>query len=268
MYVALKHGPIKPNNSRACGKTGPIYPIIMKIRITILLLLITYYGHAQTLFVGYGTATLLTNQSERLVNSKDNFSLSSMQYIIGFEYKHKRLSFLGSLSAFDASTLMRINKYHREGFAGIHVRRTDIGVGYRLLKPTKKLFLKPFVMIGIQETRYFGDLWGEQVRINGPDYFINKIPTSEGYNISQVVPSAGVRFGVKIKKRVQVGLCFQGVYGFRTFQRINFYYTYKGDPNTPRRAVFESRGTGLFSSLFLGVDLWKEGYDFKKFFSQ
>ncbi len=239
----------------------------MKTIITILLSFIVFTSQSQTIYVGYGTATLLTNQSVRLLNAKNDFSLSDMQRVIGFEYRHKQMCYLFSLSAFNAGTTMRLSSIHKNGFAGSHVRRVDIGVGYNLFKPHKKLFIKPFVMLGLQTSRRFGDIASGYLKVMGPDYFeINA--TSEGIDMKQLVPSLGVRMGVKIKKQIQVGLCFQGVYGFKTFQRIFFDYTYKDDPFTERRAVFDTRGTGLYSSLFIGIDLWKEGYDFKKFFSQ
>lgn len=109
---------------------------------------------------------------------------------------------------------------------------------------------------GLQFAKYEADIWGEQVHIYGPDYYQTAYPTSQGRSNFQVVPGLGLRMGIKFLRRMEFGVCIQGVYGYKKFQELTFKYTYRDELNE-RTAIFESNGTGLYSSLFLGVNLKK-----------
>jgi len=233
-----------------------IYSIKIKFYVLFLLIIVLPCASSAQMqvFGGWGTATGYTQQSQKMIYSKNDLSLSSMQNYFGLEYQKKRMSFIGAFSFFKGTTMMRISRDHRDGYNGADVTRFDLGCTYNILKMHKKIFIKPFVMLGVQYSKETAVLWGEAVRIFGPDYYQAEIPYSEGYDTTQIVPSLGVRTGVKLYKRLSIGLNIQGVYAFKTYQKIFFNYTYKNDP-TVRTAVFDSRGTGLFSTLFLSFDV-------------
>jgi hypothetical protein len=211
------------------------------------------YGQVK-MYGGWGTATGYTQQSLKMIHSKNDLSLSGMQSHFGLEFQKKRMSFLGSFSFYPGTTIMRISDIHREGYTGANITRFDLGCAYNILSNQKKIFIKPFLMIGLQNSKKTADLFRQAVRIFGPDYYQTRLPDSEGNNITQIVPSLGVRMGIKISKRVDIGLNIQGVYAFKTYQKIIFYYTYRND-STERRAVFDSRGSGVFSSIFLSFNI-------------
>jgi len=231
------------------------YSIIIKFYLIVIVLTNTMISYGQVkIYGGWGTATGYTQQSRKMIYSKNDLSLSGMQSHFGLEYQKNRLSYLGSISFYPGTTTMRLSNIYGSGYTGADITRFDLGCAYNVLKKHKKIYIKPFVMIGIQHSKKTFDLWREQVRIYGPDYYQTSLPDSEGYDITQIVPSLGVRAGIKISKRLDVGLNIQGVYAFKTYQKIIFYYTYKDDP-TERTAVFDSRGTGIFSSVFLSFDI-------------
>lgn len=225
--------------------------------LVFLMLCTTINNYAQVkLYGAWGTATTLSQQSQKMIYSKNDLSLAGMQSTIGLEYQKKRISFITSLSFFPGATAMRLSDTHMIGYIGADITRFDLGCSYNILKSHKKIFLKPFAMIGIQHAKKTADLWREQVRIYGPDYYQTSLPDSEGYDTTQIVPSLGIRTGVKLTKMIDIGLNIQGVYASKTYQKIIFYYTYRNDP-TERTAVFDSKGTGIFSSIFLSIDLSK-----------
>ncbi len=238
---------------------------IKVIYVTLFLITIKTNCISQVKFnIGWGSVTAYTQQSVKLINGKNDLSFSGPQWVFGIEYQRKRISFFGSYSQYDGATTMRISRISKIGFMGSALRRYDIGINYNLLKPHKRFFVKPILAIGLQKSQYRSDLWGEQLNINGPEYYQNKPATSEHSEFTQLVPSLGIQGGIKIAKRIEVGLRMQAVYGFRTYQKITLHYTYKDDPLTDRVAIFDSRGTGIFSSLYLAINLSKLGEDITK----
>lgn len=231
---------------------------IMKqfISIVIIISITTTCSVSQTIFVGWGPVHSHTKQTEKLVNGKDAFFYSYNQKILGFEYLCKNFSSIVSFSKYKVVTDMRVADRYYVGYYGTDVTRLDIGLSYNLIKPHKFFFVKPFFAAGLQFARHRADIWGEQIHIYGPNYFQTEYPTSRGRNNFQIVPGLGVKAGVKFLKRMEFGVCIQGVYGYKQFQELSFKYTYKNEL-TERTAKFQSNGTGLYSSFFLGVSLKK-----------
>lgn len=228
-------------------------------RIAVGLLFVSFTASksvAQSVFIGWGPVHSHTKQTQRLVNSKDAWSYVYTQIPIGVEVPLKRFSGLLSLTSFNVLTDMRVGYRYYSGYAGTRITRVDLGVSYNLIKPNKLLFIKPFFAAGLQFAKYEADIWGEQVHIYGPDYFQTEYPTSQGRSNFQVVPGLGVRMGIKFLKRMEFGVCIQGVYGYKRFQELTFKYNYR-DELTERTAKFESNGTGLYSNFFLGINLKK-----------
>jgi hypothetical protein len=83
-----------------------------------------------------------------------------------------------------------------------------------------------------------------------PDYFQLAPIVAEAYNTAQVVPIVGFKTGVVIRRRIEVGLNVQGVYGFKSCQDMLFDYSYK--VKAQETAVFESKGTGVFAAFSIG----------------
>lgn len=228
-----------------------------KYFLVFLILCTTVNNYAQLKMYGaWGTATTYSQQSQKMINSKNDFSLAGMQSTIGLEYQKKRISFIGALSFFPGTTMIRFSDTAMYGYTGAKVTRFDLGFTYNILKPYKKIVIKPFVMLGLQYAKKTAILWEGYMSVYGDDYYQTISPYSEGYDMTQIVPSLGIRSGVKLSKMFEIGLNIQGVYASKTYQKIIFYYTYRSDP-TERRAVFDSKGTGIFSSIYLSLDLSK-----------
>lgn len=226
------------------------------ILVILLKICVANICNAQTIFAGWGPIHAHTRQTEKLVNSRDAFFYDYTQQPIGFEYRYKAFSGMFSISKFSVSTLMRIRSTHYDGYAGSKITRYDLALSYNLLYKSKRFFIKPMIGAGLQVARHYYDIWGELVNIHGPDYFQTQYPTSEGWDNTQIVPLIGARLGVKFLRRMEFGLNMQGVFGFKSFEKLTLVYTYRNDP-TIRTAKFESNGTGLYSCLFLGVNLKK-----------
>jgi len=240
----------------------------IKIKFHILFLILQsalMSTYAQTkVYGGLGTATVYTQQSQKMIASKNDLSLAGMQWHIGIEHQKKRSSFMGSFSFYSGLTMIRVSDTYREGFYGSTITRFDLGYTYNILKINRKIFIKPFVMLGIQQSKKTNDFLGYRTEIlRGSNYFQIATPSLEVFKTTQIIPSLGVRAGIKISKKVAIGLNIQGVYAFKTYQKIIFEYTYKDDP-TPRKAVFDSKGTGLFSSIFVSFDIPKKNQKKKK----
>jgi hypothetical protein len=227
----------------------------------ILLLLVFFYKNStsQIIFFGYGTSTLLTQQTKKLLNSKNDFSYSNPQYLIGFKQKIQKINNINILFQYvnyKASTVMTYtNEKYKEGFGftGAKVKRFEIGITY--YKFLKKIILEPSFLIGIQHSVKKSSLWGGQLELHGPTYFQINPPTSIGINTTQLVPSIGLNFGTLIKNKIGISIMFQGVYGFIGYQKIYFNYRHIDSYNVERQAVYETKGTGLFSSLQIGYKL-------------
>jgi len=226
-----------------------------KINLSLIFcyLLIGKISFSQTLFIGWGPVREYTSQQNRMINSKDYFFSSHTQKLLGFEYPKEKWSLLLSIATYDFSTMMRLSDSWFQGFDA-KITRGDIGLTYNLLKTKNRLFIKPFVVLGLQYTKKQGGYWGEPSPVMGPDYFETEAPISVGRNNFQLVPSLGLRVGVKFLKRLEFGASVQGVYGTKAFNRLYFRYYYKDDPGTNRIAIFEGKGTGIVTGLFLGVN--------------
>lgn len=100
-----------------------------------------------------------------------------------------------------------------------------------------------------------GDEFYDVDQPNGPDYIQTDPVITETFNTTQIVPSFGFKTGFVFWNRLDLGLDFRWVFGFKSFQDMYFEYSYKGVPQ--ETAIFEATGTGLFTALSLG-------YRFKK----
>ena len=69
-------------------------------------------------------------------------------------------------------------------------------------------------------------------------------------NVTQIVPILGIKTGFTVFQNLEIFLSINCLYGFKSFQKMFFKYTYKGVPQ--ETAVFEGRGAGIFTSFGVG----------------
>jgi hypothetical protein len=185
-------------------------------------------------------------------------------YVFSYEHfiKNKKYSIISSYTKFNGCTLIYFEKdgwIGRDGTAisgygfcgGVKIHRFDIGITYNLFKQHKKFFLKPCAFLGIQKSITTGvTFWRDGEPVNGPNYFELEPMNAESRNTTQLVPSIGFRTGFVFWKRLEIGLGFQAVHAFKTYQVQTLNYQYKGVVQPT--AIYKATGTGLFVSLGIG----------------
>ena len=80
--------------------------------------------------------------------------------------------------------------------------------------------------------------------------------TAESYNNFQILPILGFSTGFVLWKKLDINFNLQGAIGFKAFQKMFFKYTYRG--TLQETAVFEGRGTGIYTSFGVGYRFFKE----------
>jgi hypothetical protein len=74
--------------------------------------------------------------------------------------------------------------------------------------------------------------------------------SSAQYNTLQLTPTAGIKLGWVLWKRIDIGFNVQGVLGFKPYQKIFLKYNYKGEIQPD--AEYSANGTGVFVSFGIG----------------
>lgn len=189
-----------------------------------------------------------------------DFTENSYSLVYEHFLKNKRHSLSVSYMKFEGCTSMNFEHggfsngagdILAKGFCGVNLRRIDIDFAYLLTRPNKKFYLKSFAGAGLQWSRRIeADYWGEGLPVNGPSYFELEPMWVDRWDFAQIVPSAGFRTGFVFWKRLEIELGFQGVYAFRTYQKMYLKYQYKGEIQPT--AEYASTGTGLFVTLGIG----------------
>ena len=132
----------------------------------------------------------------------------------------------------------------------------DCVISYNVINKKNSFYLKPLIALGAQLSLSNGYEYGAFERQNGPDYVELEPITASTNNITQLVPSIGLKSGFILWKRIDVGFTFQGVMGFKSYQTMYFKYSYKGVPQ--ETAIFDAKGTGLFCSINVGYLIKKK----------
>src|SRR5690606_23488849 len=236
-------------------KTG-VKLFITAFFITIFCIL----GKSQSISLGYGPIYTHTNQKVKMVHSEEDFQNTDDQITIHYEHfiKNSGLSILGSYSTFDGHTWIKFRAGSviapdgfpviGDGFSGTTLHRFDFGVAYNIIPPKYSFYLKQLLLAGIQKSiRKDVEIYSEIFEIYGPEYVQSEFVTAEHFNTTQIVPSLGIKTGVVLWKRIELGLTVQGVLGFKSYQNMYFKYSYKGVPQ--ETAVFEAKGTGIYTAL-------------------
>lgn len=234
-----------------------------------MVLLIPLESYSQTLSIGFGPNYTLTTQRVRMVNSKNYFDntdgsfkfayyhdILKDKFSISIAYtKFEGITFIafeeGSVIQPDGAIILAI------GFYGVDVNRFDIGINYKLIS-RGKFYLEPSITLGLQQSIPIGIDFYDRFVPNGPDYVQTGPINTETFNTTQIVPSFGFKTGFVFWNRLDLGLDFRWIFGFKSFQDMYFEYSYKGVPQ--KTAVFEATGTGLFTALSLGYRFkkWKD----------
>jgi len=236
----------------------------MKIHITtIIIITFSIIANSQSISIGYGTIHTHTNQKVKMVSSEEAFQHTDEQFTITYEHqiKNTRFSIFGAYSAFDGHTWIKFREGSviafggfpilGVGFSGVNITKYEIGGSYSCFNLNKSIFLRPFFSLGIQLShKNEWEFWNDIQPINGPDYQELQPILIDSYNTTQIVPALGIKTGVMLWKRIELGLTVQGVLGFKSFQNMYFKYSYNGIPQ--ETAVFEANGTGIYTALSIG----------------
>lgn len=220
-------------------------------------------GFSQAITIAFGPIFTKTNAIQPVVNGKEDFSNTDYCFSMSYEqfFKNKKYSAFATYSKYDGCTFI----YFQEGgwiagggvslargfCGGVDLHRFDLGFSYLLTNPDKRFYFRPYLVTGIQSSKKTGvDFWREGLPIEGPDYFELEPMSAEPQNTVQIVPSMGMHTGFVFWKRLDIGLNIQGVYAFKSYQKMYLKYQYKGEIQPT--AEYESTGTGLFVSLGIG----------------
>ncbi|HRO09777.1 MAG TPA: hypothetical protein PK047_13000 [Saprospiraceae bacterium] len=220
-------------------------------------------ANTQSISIGYGPIFTHTNQKVKMVNSEEDFQNTDDQFLINYEHfiKNTKFSVLGSYSSFNGHTWIKFREGSviapdgfpviGDGFSGVTLHRLDFGLSYNFIPENFIFYLKPSLLIGIQKSIPEDvEIYSELFKIDGPEYFELEPISAKKFNTTQIVPSLGLKTGITLWKHIDLGLTIQGVLGFKSFQNMYFKYTYKGVPQ--ETAVFEAKGTGIYTAFSIG----------------
>lgn len=230
---------------------------------TFCLIFICNIVSAQSISIGYGPIFTHTNQKVKMVNSEEDFQNTDYQLVISYEHflKNSKYSVFGTFSKFDGHTWIKFREGSviapdgfpviGDGFSGTTLHRFDFGISYNLISEKYMFYLKPLILFGIQKSIPKDvEIYSELFKVDGPEYFELEPISAEQFNTTQIVPSIGFKTGIVLWKRIELGLTVQGVLGFKSYQNMYFKYSYKGEPQ--ETAVFEAKGTGIYTALSIG----------------
>ncbi|HRO09099.1 MAG TPA: hypothetical protein PK047_09545 [Saprospiraceae bacterium] len=218
-------------------------------------------ANTQSISIGYGPIFTHTNQKVKMVNSEEDFQNTDDQLLINYEHfiKNTKFSVLGCYSSFNGHTWIKFREGSviapdgfptiGVGYSGVKISRFELGTYYSIFSK-KAFYLKPLITIGLQLSTPDNTEYGAFERQNGPEYFELEPISAKQFNTTQVVPSLGLKTGITLWKHIDLGLTIQGVLGFKSFQNMYFKYTYKGVPQ--ETAVFEAKGTGIYTAFSIG----------------
>ncbi len=188
---------------------------------------------------------------------------TAYQWTVSYEHfwsKKERLALSITAAKFEGNTFIKFSEgsfIARDGFpvigvgfSGVDIKRFDVQFVYKSIRLSRSFYFNTNLGLGMQISKVNGYEFGNLEPPNGPDYFQLADITAQAYNTVQVVPVAGFKTGFLIWRRVDLGINVQGVLGFKSYQDLYFPYAYRGVEQ--ETAVFEAKGTGIFSSLNLG----------------
>ena len=247
--------------------------VIWRLNVTLIVVLSLFTIKstvvAQTISGGFGPVFTHSNQRIKMVNSREDFMNTAYQWSVSYEHAFKRferLSLITSASSFEGVTFIIFEEGSVDGgfgggyllgvgFSGVDIVRIDFQLARDLFSLHRRIYLRPMIGIGLQVSKSQNIMFYNIADIQGPDYFQIADITTEAFNTVQFVPVAGLKTGVLLWRRIELGVSIQGVVGFRSYQDLYFPYSYRGE--VQETAVFESKGTGIFATLNLGYRLVK-----------
>ncbi len=232
----------------------------MKNLVTLLICMVVFLDHhaiGQAISVGYGAAGAYTRIPQPVLHydQKGDYEGNlSDQTIISLEYPYKKINILASYSSYKGVVhLPFANDFNRSlGFDGEKISRFDFGIGYPLIAPERRIYLDPYIALGIQYSKWLGVKFWTDGLIHGPENY-NTSNSSMSYTNTQIAPSLGIKFGVIIKRTIILGINIQGVYSHKSYAKIIVNYYNKDSPTVMRQAIAEGTGTGIYNSINLGI---------------
>lgn len=232
----------------------------MKIINALIFCQLCFSCVGQTLNIGTGPIFTLTKQEVKLVNGHNDFQNTGFSKNLYYEHllPLKNSYILLNTIFFKGESWIRfrngsVSSFDGIGFTGTKIQRYNIGFGIAPFGINKSFYVKSFLSIGCQISKSLGhDFFGSQGQIQGPEYFEVEPITAEALNTLQVIPTLGIKTGFLIYRIIDIGLTIQGVYGFKSYQKMYFKYIYQGVQQ--KTAIFSADGTGLFIDLGIGIN--------------
>ncbi len=195
---------------------------------------------------------------------------TAYQWAVSYEHilpQRDRISILLATGKCEGSTFIKFSEgsfIARDGFpviglgfCGVDIVRIDSQGIYSLMQSSQLFCLKPTLGFGIRISKTNGYEYGNFEPPDGPDYVQLADITAQAYNTVQAVPVLGFKTGVALWRRIDLGISVQDVLSVKSYQDIYFPYACRGVEQ--ETAVFEAKGTGIFTSLNLGYRFVKAG---------
>ncbi len=192
-------------------------------------------------------------ESENLPNWHRSFDFPNFEY--SYEHHYKDFDFILSYMKFNTGTYISTD-YIVFGDDDILIRRFDLGLGYDIFKGKQWFYIKPSLFLGLQSSKptMRNNCLGCMKSVTGPNYFEDTTWVTS-YNNVQLIPSFSLNVGVKIIKRIGVGLEYKLSYAGKMVQSIDFKYYYKDRPNDILYTKSRATGTGRYISYYISYDL-------------
>jgi hypothetical protein len=233
----------------------------MRLILMLASIMITFQLNGQSLTFQFGTSYFAQKASAKLnpeIRSKRFTNSTENSYKINYDHFINDKVFLsGSFSRFPLSTYINVfggnNSSYGEGWTGINVNRFDLSVKHNVLSQSK-FIIQPYAGIGLQMSRrnvyrFGAAFFGGYISTGDPNILIQDAG-AEAFEISQIVPSVGLKFGYTFWNRMELFFDAQGVFGHKIVQEIRMNYSYKGIMQP--QAVNYSDGSGRFYAVGLG----------------
>jgi hypothetical protein len=220
---------------------------------------------SQSLNFGWGPIFTRTKAVVAVKNGGEDFSNTGYTWNVSYEHflKNKKLSITANYTQFESCTLMLLeiggyqdgggNNISGAGYCGgAKIQRLDLLLNYNVINNKRRFYLKPHVGVGIQKSNAYEDvgIYSTLNPFNGPFYFETEPISSAQYSTLQLTPTAGIKIGWLLWKHFDIGLTYQGVLGFKPYQKMFLKYNYKGEIQPD--AEYSANGTGIFFSLGIG----------------
>ncbi len=233
----------------------------MKIIITtIVLSFIITLTQGQLLTLNTGITFYKSKTIVPVLHQTNNSNQSGF-YSINFDYLyHKRKYLVGTAySFFKGWTNFGVDTdfWAGNGSSATTVNRFELLFGYNLLNHQHEISFGPIGKVIFEKTIKTGSS-GERAYINDEvDPNFEGPIILEAFDSFQILPALGLDFSWAIFKGLHLHANAYYAFGHKPYQKYYFEYTYDGVPQST--AEWHSNGTGLFTTMGLGIKLFENG---------